>query len=291
MRKNFQSYCLILLIFSLTTDVLQARDSAPLQSFEKARLLPLPGDGDSFYVEINRNGTPEKLLVRLYFADAPESDAGMEADRRRIIEQMRYFGVASPQIVLDFGRRAKEFREKLLAEPFVVHTSFARAPGRSGVGRVYAMITTASGNDLAALLIREGLARAQGVARSTADGILADEYAARMADLEAGAMLSRKGIWAKSDPELLAVGRQEGRAESRRLKEMFEPAADLKIDLNEATEWELRALPGLGETLARRIIEGRPYNSVDDLLQIRGISRDSVERWRSRLTVGNESTE
>ncbi|MCX7713053.1 MAG: helix-hairpin-helix domain-containing protein [Chthoniobacterales bacterium] len=253
-------------------------------------MLKLPGDGDSFYVEILRNGNPEKLLVRLYFADAPECDAGMEADRRRIVEQMRYFGVQTPQIVLNFGRLARDRREQLLAEPFTVHTSFARAPGRSGAIRVYAMITTSKNQDLAAILIREGLARAQGVARATPDEISAEEYATQMADLEAGAMLSRKGIWAESNPDLLVEGRKEWREELRKLQELFEPKFQPKIDLNEATAWELRALPGLGETLAQRIIQGRPYNSVDELVRIRGISRDKLESWRSRLTVGNQTT-
>ena len=64
------------------------------------------------------------------------------------------------------------------------------------------------------------------------------------------------------------------------------PAADLqeKIDPNAAPWWELTVLPGVGETLARRIVEHRElmlaspsgisqpaFNAVHDLQDVRGI--------------------
>ncbi len=60
------------------------------------------------------------------------------------------------------------------------------------------------------------------------------------------------------------------------------------VSLNRADEEALQALPGVGPALARRIVEARrarPFRSVDDLLEIRGIGPATLERIRPRATV------
>ena len=60
------------------------------------------------------------------------------------------------------------------------------------------------------------------------------------------------------------------------------------LDLNTATERELQFIRGIGPVLAERIIAGRPYRIVDDLLKVKGIGRKKLEKIRAYVVVGKE---
>nr|WP_276598631.1 helix-hairpin-helix domain-containing protein [Nannocystis sp. SCPEA4] len=64
-------------------------------------------------------------------------------------------------------------------------------------------------------------------------------------------------------------------------------ALAVPVDLNRASASELESMPGIGPELARRIIEGRPYSTVDDLKRVRGIgpARLTAVRQRGRVTT------
>ena len=61
------------------------------------------------------------------------------------------------------------------------------------------------------------------------------------------------------------------------------------VDLNAAGEAELQSVPGIGKSLATRIVQFREKNgafkSVDDLLKVQGIGEKSLEKLRPFLTV------
>lgn len=59
----------------------------------------------------------------------------------------------------------------------------------------------------------------------------------------------------------------------------------LRVDVNTASAAELDTLPRVGPVLARRIIEGRPYGRVDELLEVKGIGPKTLERLRERAVT------
>ncbi len=62
-----------------------------------------------------------------------------------------------------------------------------------------------------------------------------------------------------------------------------------KINLNVATESELRSIDGIGEKLAKRIIDKREnigvYSSVEQLLEIEGIGGNIFDKIKDYVTV------
>jgi hypothetical protein len=69
-------------------------------------------------------------------------------------------------------------------------------------------------------------------------------------------------------------------------KEKVSPApAHVSVDLNNASEKDLDSLPGVGPVTAKKIIDHRPYQSVDDLAKA-GVAAKEIERIRPMVTVG-----
>lgn len=58
------------------------------------------------------------------------------------------------------------------------------------------------------------------------------------------------------------------------------------VDLNTADQKTLEALPGVGPSVAKEIIAGRPYKTVDELSRAKGIGKAKLDAIRSLVTVG-----
>ena len=65
---------------------------------------------------------------------------------------------------------------------------------------------------------------------------------------------------------------------------------DGKININQATEEDLILLPGIGETLAKRIVEYRdqngPFTLLEDLQKVSGIGQVRFDRILDYITLG-----
>ena len=69
-----------------------------------------------------------------------------------------------------------------------------------------------------------------------------------------------------------------------------EPTPSAPIDINTATAAQLEALPGVGPSLAARIVADRqkygPYRSIEDLTRVTGIKEGILSKIRPYVTVG-----
>jgi len=58
--------------------------------------------------------------------------------------------------------------------------------------------------------------------------------------------------------------------------------AQEKIDINTATQEQLEILTGIGPVYAQRIIEARPFSSLDDLLRVNGIGEKTLQKIKDQ---------
>ena len=291
--KHTTRWLLILILSGLATAPCLA--SAPWVTLQGGHyLVKRPNDGDSFHVSVEGH----EYIFRLYFVDAPETSAEF---RDRVEEQATYFGVTVDQ-VLQVGELAKEFTREKLADSFLVRTCWEDAGGRSRMQRFYAFVQTRTG-DLGEQLVENGLARAH-PATAKPEGLTsaAAEWK-NLIKLEHKAKRDKVGGWGANEERITVRAQQP---ESERgidpFDKFFHPAgetpvptaakraatpgatpsaseettpsgfsAQTKLDVNTASLTELENIPGIGPSIAERIIEARPFKSADDLQRVKGI--------------------
>ena len=61
--------------------------------------------------------------------------------------------------------------------------------------------------------------------------------------------------------------------------------ATMILDVNKATSAQLEYLPGVGKVTAGAIINGRPYQSIEDLKKVKGIGEKNFEKMKPRIKV------
>ncbi len=235
--------------------------------FEKEKYF----DGDSFHV---KHGG-DTAIIRLYFVDAPETDAGYGT---RIAEQAAYFHTTNA-LILQHGAAAKEFTASFLAKPFRVITRRQVSPGASRGERFYAIVEQ-GGRRLDRALIEAGLARASSEIADYPDVSTGQLVFQQLRVLEQTAAQGKCGLWSRPTG---AVGRAVEVLKPFLPKGMGTKDAR-RINLNTATAAELAALPGIGAKMAEQIIHARPIKDLAGLDALPGFGPKKLEALRDLVS-------
>src|SRR5205823_10185971 len=287
-----------------------ARESKDWVVLENCRLISNPAnDGDSFHASAGAR----EYIFRLFMVDAPETDAMTPG---RLVEQAKYFTITVPQAI-EVGEAAKEFTREKLSQPFTVFTHMSDAMGRSRLERFYAFVQTKDG-DLGEQLVRNGLARNYGF-KAVPPGLRNSRLELeKLQQFENQARQERIGGWGANVGRLnpraqmpagFSVFAAEKNARSRisppanafrrisapplpnplgpTISPVEVPKSHAKekielgrIDINTATEKELKMIPGVGQVMASRIIAARPFRSADDLKKVNRIGDKKYAKIR-----------
>ena len=73
------------------------------------------------------------------------------------------------------------------------------------------------------------------------------------------------------------------------LRVMTPVAGPQRVDINRADAWLLASLPGIGPTLAQRIVDYRqkngPFRNTRELMQVAGIGENTFDKVKDKVTV------
>lgn len=92
------------------------------------------------------------------------------------------------------------------------------------------------------------------------------------------------GLTMEAATELVQFGRPLGQGDTISVPRVQAADGGQRVSINNADSWTLQRLPGVGPALAGRIIQGRPYHTVEQLLNVSGIGPATFARLEPLIT-------
>jgi DNA uptake protein ComE-like DNA-binding protein len=81
----------------------------------------------------------------------------------------------------------------------------------------------------------------------------------------------------------LACAQGPGKKDTKQAEAKAPAKAAQLIDINSATQDELKAIPGIGEAYSAKIIKGRPYQRKDELVQKGILPQGVYDKVKDRI--------
>lgn len=214
---------------------------------------------------------------RPYFVDPVATEA---ESAETLEDQARYFSLPTNSVKTT-GRRTSAATRDFLGDGFEVVTKWADAR-TDDAGPVYFAFLRRRGEHLSLELVEAGLARIYGVPPTGAwpGGMDPEAFLFGLKQAERRAQQKAIGIWsvARDSPQLAG-------SDLEAVSDRTGAGTTATLDINTASAAEIATLPGIGPALAERIIEARPFDSVDAITSVPGISARTLAGFRERIRI------
>lgn len=93
------------------------------------------------------------------------------------------------------------------------------------------------------------------------------------------------GLTGKAEASLINPARGLSPGDRIHVPDRASETGSDRISVNSASEATLQGVPGIGPVTAQRIVEGRPYSSLEDLLRVKGIGEKTLDGLRDHLRL------